>query len=235
MRRFRFHIGTLVILVLVLGVGFAALRESNEIWDSITFTLTVGVLLTSVLMAIHQFKKRRAFWLGFALFGAAYLLLSLVPPIESRLITTKDLAYLDSKLSGSSLAGLVYFDYDNDGKLDLYAANNSQPGVLYLNNGNGSFVDLTTTVGFNQPIKQAINDTQFFLNSLTKRWLSGSSRTTENFIHIGHSLLALIVSFVGGHLSQYLHSRNLARMSGMCSPETGQEPTEHFSGQRSTS
>ena len=45
MRRFRFHLGTLVIVVLVLGVGFAALRESNEIWDSGVFTLTLGVLL----------------------------------------------------------------------------------------------------------------------------------------------------------------------------------------------
>ena len=44
MRRFRFHIGTLVILVLFLGVGFAALRESNDIWDSSIFTLTLGVL-----------------------------------------------------------------------------------------------------------------------------------------------------------------------------------------------
>ena len=35
MRRFRFHLGTLVILVLLLGVGFAALRESDETWDSI--------------------------------------------------------------------------------------------------------------------------------------------------------------------------------------------------------
>jgi hypothetical protein len=33
MRRFRFQIGTLVILVLILGIAFAALRESNEIWD----------------------------------------------------------------------------------------------------------------------------------------------------------------------------------------------------------
>ena len=42
MRRFRFHLGTLVILVLLLGVGFAALRESNEIWDSSIFSITLG-------------------------------------------------------------------------------------------------------------------------------------------------------------------------------------------------
>jgi hypothetical protein len=73
MRRLRFHLGTLVILVLVLGVSFAALRESNEIWDSGVFTLTIGVLLTSILLAIHRTETRRAFWVGFALFGMAFL------------------------------------------------------------------------------------------------------------------------------------------------------------------
>ena len=69
MRRFRFHLGTLVILVLVLGISFAALRESNEIWDSSVFTSLIGVLLISILLAVHRTEKRRAFWLGFALFG----------------------------------------------------------------------------------------------------------------------------------------------------------------------
>ena len=110
MRRFRFHLGTLVILVLVLGVGFAALRESNEIWDSSIFSITLGVLLISILLAIHRTEKRRAFWLGFALFGAAYLGLSLVPSIESRLITTKVLAYLDSKVPRSIPRSVALYD-----------------------------------------------------------------------------------------------------------------------------
>ena len=97
MRRFRFRIGTLLILIVVLGVGFAALRESNDIWDSGVFTLVLGALLVSILLAIHRNESRRAFWLGFALFGAAYLVMSLVQPIGSRLITTKMLAYIDSR------------------------------------------------------------------------------------------------------------------------------------------
>ena len=54
MRRFRFHLGTLVILVLLVGVGFAALRESNEIWDSSIFSITLSVLLISILAATLQ-------------------------------------------------------------------------------------------------------------------------------------------------------------------------------------
>jgi hypothetical protein len=67
MRRFRFHIGTIAILILVLGVGFAALRESNGAWNSRIFSLALGVLLISVLLAIHRTESRRAFWIGFAL------------------------------------------------------------------------------------------------------------------------------------------------------------------------
>jgi hypothetical protein len=35
-----------------------------------------------------------------------------------------------------------------------------------------------------------------------------SSGTTENFILIGHSLIALVLAWVGGHLSRWLHARS---------------------------
>ena len=132
MRRFRFHIGAIAILILVLGVGFAALRESNETWDSSIFSLTVVVLSIAVLLAVHRIEKRRAFWLGFAVFGSAYLAISLVPSIESRLITTKALTFLDSKVARSIATGVAYFDKNNDGFLDLYVVNNSQPNTLFV-------------------------------------------------------------------------------------------------------
>src|SRR5271165_3322942 len=104
MRRFRFHLGTLVIL----GVGFAALRESDETWDSSIFSLTLGMLSVSILLAVHRTETRRAFWLGFALFGSAYLGFSLVPSIESRLITIKALAYLDSKVPDRAIVQGIF-------------------------------------------------------------------------------------------------------------------------------
>ena len=100
MRRIRFNIASLLVVVLLLAVGFAALRESNDLWESGVFTLTLGVLLISILLAVHRTESRRAFWMGFALFGSGYVGLSLIPSIESRLITTKALAYLDSKVPG---------------------------------------------------------------------------------------------------------------------------------------
>jgi len=44
-KRIRFTIGTLLVLVLFLGVSFAALREASPIWDGGILSLTIGAFL----------------------------------------------------------------------------------------------------------------------------------------------------------------------------------------------
>jgi len=129
-------------------------------------SLILGVLLISILLAIHRTEERRAFWLGFALFGSSYLGFSLVSSIESRLITTRAWAFCDSKVQKSIPAGFAYADVDNDGRTDLYVVNNSQRNALYLNKGNGTFQDVTLATGLYQAGPS----------------LTGSSGTTENFV-----------------------------------------------------
>jgi hypothetical protein len=102
MRRFRFKIASLLGAILVLGVGFAALRESSDFWESGIFTGTIGVLLLSILLAAQRRESGRAFWLGFALAGWTYLVLTAVPSLESKLITSMALTYIDSNLPGRS-------------------------------------------------------------------------------------------------------------------------------------
>jgi hypothetical protein len=217
MRRFRFHLGTLVILVLVLGVSFAALRESNDAWDSGVFTLALAALLVSILIAIHRTEKRRAFWLGFALFGAAYLGLSLFSSIESRLITTKALTYLDSKVLRSMTRA--------DALYDLLVVN-GQPNTLYLDKGNGTFQDVTASAGLSPGNQLAVNGRLSFNVS------SGPTRTAVDFVRIGHSLLALIAGVVGGQLSRRLYGkgrepvRDPARPRGSSSPVGSGDPAD---------
>jgi hypothetical protein len=43
--------------------------------------------------------------------------------------------------------GVVSFDYDNDGDMDLYVANDSTPNCLYRNRGNGTFEEVGTVSG----------------------------------------------------------------------------------------
>lgn len=43
--------------------------------------------------------------------------------------------------------GVAVLDYDGDGKLDLFVANDTEPNKLYRNNGNGTFTDIAMTAG----------------------------------------------------------------------------------------
>jgi hypothetical protein len=43
--------------------------------------------------------------------------------------------------------GVVWGDYDRDGRLDIYVANDSTPSSLYHNNGDGTFSDLAAPAG----------------------------------------------------------------------------------------
>jgi hypothetical protein len=190
MRRFRFNIASLLVIVLLLAVGFAALRDSNEIWDSGLFSLTLGVLLISILLAVTRAESRRAFWIGFALFGWVYLGLSLVPSIESRLATTKALAYLDSKVPGRTQS---FFTIRLTGTGPGTPGNQVQ-AVAFSPQGNQL---ATSSLG-----------TVRLWDATTGRLLGGWAGTTENFVRIGHSLSALIVAFLGGQISRHLCARH---------------------------
>jgi hypothetical protein len=169
-KRIRFNIASLLGVIFIFGVGIAALRESTDLWESGIFTLTLAALLISILLVVRRTEKRRAFWMGFAVFGWIYLALALMPSTESRLITTRALAYLDSKVPGRPLDILPTLPelirFANVNRLDI-----NRPDIVTL-----AKVDL----------------------------LGGWSGTTENFMRIGHSLLALLAGWVGGQLSRRL-------------------------------
>jgi hypothetical protein len=171
MSRIRFTIASLLVVVLLVAVGFAALRESDDLRERGVFTLTLGVLLVSILLALHRTDSRRAFWIGFALFGWTYLGLSLVPSIESRLLTTKALAYLNTKVPGRPAVRNVAFTPD---------------GRLLATSGQGHVR---------------------LWDAATGKPLDGGNGTTENFVRIGHSLLALVAGWFGGQLSRRLYRR----------------------------
>ena len=53
--------------------------------------------------------------------------------------------------TGNSL-GTAWGDYDKDGYIDLHVVNFGQSNVLYRNNGDGTFTDVTLTTGMNLPV-----------------------------------------------------------------------------------
>ncbi len=63
--------------------------------------------------------------------------------------------------TGNSL-GTAWGDYDKDGHIDLHVINYGQSNVLYRNNGDGTFTDVTATTGMNLSVTDAF--VTFFLD-----------------------------------------------------------------------
>jgi hypothetical protein len=205
MRRIRFSIAGLLGLVAFSGAGFAALRAASEPWDSGLFGVTLLLLLAAILLAVHRTWRTRAFWLGFALYGWAYLVGSLIPQIESRLPTTRALAYLDAKVRRQTGLGITYADLDADGQLDVLIANASTPAVLQSTSRPGQFLDVTAASSSNG---SGAGSTALVLDpSRSWKLLAASGGTSEHFVRIGHTIAALILAFLGGCFSRHLGSR----------------------------
>jgi hypothetical protein len=184
--RLRFSIASLLFLVLFLGVSLAALREANDLWDSAVFTATLAILLVAVLLAVHRAKRARAFWLGFAVFGWVYLVAGLVPAIESRLPSSKVLAWLDAKVRHSN----------DRATTDAF--------MLRLFSNQAVTQQEVKALAFIPATRAETTYEQLVVGRL----LTGSGGTTQNFIRIGHALIALVLAWVGGRLSRFLYVSN---------------------------
>jgi hypothetical protein len=71
MHRFRFSIGTFLIVVTLLGCGLAAMASQSRLATSLAYTAFLVLNCLAIAGAILP-NAHRPFWLGFALFGWAY-------------------------------------------------------------------------------------------------------------------------------------------------------------------
>jgi hypothetical protein len=83
MTRPRLTIAQGMAVVLLVGLGFAALRNANDFWAIATFNLAIFLNSTALVAAIVRRGRARAAWTGFAVFGWAYLLVDLLPDRSS--------------------------------------------------------------------------------------------------------------------------------------------------------
>jgi hypothetical protein len=76
LRSVRFSIAGLMAAVAVAALIVAALRSSTAAWAGAVLMLVCSVLGLSIAGALFQTGSKRAWWLGFALFGCGYLVLA---------------------------------------------------------------------------------------------------------------------------------------------------------------
>jgi hypothetical protein len=189
MRRSRITIASLLGIVAFVGVAFAALHDPTDTWDAILLGLTLLLLLASVLLAVHRSGALRAFWQGFSLFGWAYLLASVIPPIESRLPTTKALVLGRDMMSRPE-------DAEDYLTFTRPAANGVNPGAS-ASPATTSPPNKWDVVVFNYPGTSAPTN-------YIRRLIVLPGETDGNFVRIGHSLFAMAFALLGGMISRRL-------------------------------
>jgi hypothetical protein len=76
MRSLRFSIAGMMGIILAVSLGLAALRSNSEAWAGAAYLATCEVLALAVVGVVCSGGSRRAWWLGFVLFGSGYLSLA---------------------------------------------------------------------------------------------------------------------------------------------------------------
>lgn len=72
MKWHRFTVAGLMVIVLLIAMGLAALRSQSIVWTSAVFTAAIILFSTSVVGAISTGGLARSTWAGMAVFGWTY-------------------------------------------------------------------------------------------------------------------------------------------------------------------
>jgi hypothetical protein len=92
MPRFRLSISILMVAIVLLAAGFAALRTPTPLWANVWFSIAMGLLVLAIPAAVYRREEQRAFWVGFAACGWVYFVLTLAPWFQTemgfQLVTT---------------------------------------------------------------------------------------------------------------------------------------------------
>jgi hypothetical protein len=79
----RFSIRYALAIITLLAVALASLLRAGPVSSSLWITFSLGALLTSIVLSCIEVGRRRAFWLGFAIFGIGYWSVLLLPLLFS--------------------------------------------------------------------------------------------------------------------------------------------------------
>jgi hypothetical protein len=88
MNRFRFSMGSFLVVVSALGLGLGAIVSQSEAATALAFTAFMSLLGLAAAIALSPRGERRAFCTGFAIFGLIYWLVEFQAPDGAPVVTT---------------------------------------------------------------------------------------------------------------------------------------------------
>jgi hypothetical protein len=112
MLAFRFSMLWLLGLVALAAMILAGLLFASPVVVSIGYTLNFVLLLSALPAILYRTEGRRAFWIGFALFGWSYLIFIWTSSNTSRLLTMQALQPLHSSMKRTETRVIRNVDVD---------------------------------------------------------------------------------------------------------------------------
>jgi hypothetical protein len=175
--RFQFRLGTLLLAMVVVGTACAALAMPTPFWAGTLLCLTLASLLTSVLLVIYRTGPTRAFAVGLLVFTGGYL--------ACVLFLDHSLRKLDNQapMPTSRIAHWTFF---------ATHAKNRRAVTVQVSN----FRPVPT--GNPGPTTSTAAPT------ITTRTIQTPVHNAEDFVEIVHSILSLLLGFLGGIFAWFL-------------------------------
>jgi hypothetical protein len=179
MHRFRFSIGGLMVLIVVMGVGFAALHFPTPLWGNVWFSFPLAALTLAIPAAIYSQGERRAFWVGFATCGWVYFVVSMAPWFQAE--------------TGCQLVTTTILDL-----LGPYFVREDYLLRTYIRQFNPPSAPISPTPW------QVWNFPDF--SGGTKSWRYGwhTVQSPPTYFRVGHGVFSLVIAFLGGEAVRYL-------------------------------
>jgi hypothetical protein len=208
---FQFSIRGLLVGVTITGVGIAALLRAGPWPEALSFGAALCLLGSALLLVVYRRDERRAFWLGFSVFGWLYLavlIYSWTPSANSQAARTDPL--VESSLLTTRLSHMAYNSLLPESKkqphVPMMNGDGSAPMTVYYTTGDGQ--GLTATGTMPAPSDGSSSTTMISLAFTPSGALMATNPDyvpIESFTRIGHTLWLLLIAAVGGKTCQIIY------------------------------
>jgi hypothetical protein len=202
----RFTIGAMMAFVLVFGLALAALRNASDAWAGVLLCLTLLLLGAAILGAIYRRDGRQAYWVGFALFGCAYMLVQYVPKLWDQAVeplpTAPLLAYLHERAHPRRSIATKYR------VVAQYVTSNRIAGRAPVPVKRVSMQPVTVSV----PVATAVPASESTIErAIRSMKITGN---LDQFKRVGDCVFALLVALFGGWVARWFHRSSRVEQLG---------------------
>jgi hypothetical protein len=221
MRPPRFSVSALMGVVVWAALGIVMLRFPSSLILNVVFSVALLALLAALLLAIYLRGPRRAFAVGFCVFGLFYLTLTFGPwfssELSARLVTTTVLdiiyPYLNPAPSAATTTVVTVAPGPSTKMMGMMSMTRAPGGSAMTPMGSGMMASAGMMTAPNPPPS---NSAWNYWNDPTNGPVqSAVMQSSDLFRDVGHAEFTLLFALLGGCFVRILHDvRERERESG---------------------